>query len=102
MTKVRLARTDDVLEGTLRRVEANGTAVCLAHVRGGGFYAVEDRCTHENVELSGGDLLGTEIECPLHGSLFDVKTGDVCGLPANEPLRTYEVTVVGDDLVVDL
>ena len=102
MTSVRIGRTREFAPGTLKRIEVDGTALCIAHVVGGGFYAVEDRCTHENVELSDGTLLGTDVECPLHGSLFDVTTGEVCGLPAEVPVRTYDLTVTDGDLVVDL
>jgi nitrite reductase/ring-hydroxylating ferredoxin subunit len=99
---VRIGRTTDIGAGKLRRYEVGEAALCVAHIAGDGFYAVEDRCSHENVELSDGDLVGHEIECPLHGSLFDVRTGEVCGLPAERPVRVCQVTVVGDDLMVEL
>jgi nitrite reductase/ring-hydroxylating ferredoxin subunit len=102
MTRVVIARTDDIKPGGLLRVEVGDLALCIAHVDGDGFYAVEDRCSHEQVELSAGELLGTEVECPLHGSLFDVKTGEVCGLPADRPVQTYELEVDGHDLVAEL
>src|ERR1700738_2290963 len=86
----------------LKRIEVDGYALCLAHVSGGGYHAIEDRCTHEDVELSDGELLGDEVECPMHGSLFSVVTGEVCGLPAEIPAKVYQVDVVGDELFVDL
>ncbi|MDQ1397220.1 MAG: 3-phenylpropionate/trans-cinnamate dioxygenase ferredoxin component [Acidimicrobiaceae bacterium] len=102
MARCRIACTGDVPAGGLARVEVDGQALCLAHVVGGGFHAIEDRCTHEDVELSEGELLGEEVECPMHGSLFNVITGDVCGLPAEIPVKVYDVDVVGDELFVDL
>ena len=99
---MRIGCAADLTKGTLRRFEADGVAICVARTDDGVFHAVEDRCTHEDVELSDGDLVGDEIECPLHGSLFDVATGAVRGLPATEPLRVYPLSVDGDDLVVEL
>jgi 3-phenylpropionate/trans-cinnamate dioxygenase ferredoxin subunit len=98
----RIASTGEIPAGCLKRIEVDGYALCLAHVAGGGFHAIEDRCTHEDVELSDGDLLGDEVECPMHGSLFNVVTGEVCGLPAEIPVKVYDVAVVDDELFVDL
>jgi nitrite reductase/ring-hydroxylating ferredoxin subunit len=89
----RIAALDDLAPGQVMRVEVEGRALCLAHVRGLGFFAVDDRCTHEDTELSDGELDGVEIECPLHGSRFDVTTGEVRGLPATVPTNVYPVVV---------
>lgn len=97
-----MAGVGDVPPGELRRVEVGDVALCLAHVKDGGFCAVADLCTHEEIELSDGYLDGDEVECPMHGSRFHVETGAVRGLPANEPVRAYAVEVEGDDLFVDL
>jgi 3-phenylpropionate/trans-cinnamate dioxygenase ferredoxin subunit len=100
LARVRVAGSSDVAPGDISRVEVDGLAVCLAHVVGEGIFAVADRCTHEDIELSGGDLEGAEIECPAHGSRFDVRTGAVRGLPASVPADTYRVEVEGDDVFV--
>jgi len=102
MAKHRVAGVDEIKPGELKRVEIGDIALCLAHVEGGGFCAVVDVCTHEEVELSDGYLDGDEIECPMHGSRFNVCTGAVRGLPANKPVETYPVEVAGADLFVDL
>lgn len=102
MTRIRIGARGDVAPGTLRRYELDGVALCVAHTKDGRFLAVDDRCTHEDVELSGGDLIGDEVECPLHGSLFDMTTGEVCGLPADKPTIAYAVDIVGEDLLVDI
>jgi 3-phenylpropionate/trans-cinnamate dioxygenase ferredoxin subunit len=86
----------DIPNGSLQRVELGGLELCLARTDDGELYAVDDLCTHEQASLSDGDLLGREIQCPLHNSRFDLATGAVRGLPAFEPTRTYQVTV-GDD-----
>lgn len=100
MARYRVAAVGDLGPGEVTRVRIGSTALCLAHVAGRGFFAIDDRCTHEDTELSDGDLDGVEVECPLHGSRFDVTTGAVCGLPADVPTTTYVVEVAGEDVFV--
>ena len=75
--------------GTLRRVEVGETAVCLART-GEGWLAFDDTCTHEECSLAEGELDGSVVICPCHGSEFDVRTGDVVTPPALDPLPIYE------------
>jgi len=58
------------------------------------LYAVDDRCTHQETPLSDGWVEGHIVECPLHESCFDLRTGAVTGPPAKLPVRTHEVRVV--------
>ena len=66
----------------------------------GEFYAIHDVCSHANVALSEGEVVDCEIECWLHGSMFDLKTGKPSSLPATEPVPVYPVKIEGDDLYV--
>ena len=103
MAKHRVAGVDDLKPGELKRVEIGGVALCLARLEDGGAYcALADVCSHEEVELSDGWLDGDEVECPMHGSRFNVRTGAPRGLPANKPVQAYEVEVSGADVLVDL
>jgi len=68
----------------------------------GEFYAVQDTCSHDKWLLSDGDLEGDVVECTLHWAKFSVRTGEVKALPACLPLRTFDVTIDGDDVLVDL
>jgi 3-phenylpropionate/trans-cinnamate dioxygenase ferredoxin subunit len=87
-------KADDVPIETASVVEVNGKEVALIHT-GGEFYALANECTHANYPIGEGDLVGENIiECPGHGSTFNVLTGDVLSGPADEPLETYEVQVV--------
>ena len=86
----------------MRRVVVGELAVCVAHTEDGGWYAIDDTCTHEDCSLSEGDLSDHLVECPCHGSRFDVRTGDVLNLPAVLPLQTHRVTVVGDRVRVEV
>lgn len=66
------------------------------------LYAIEDECSHGNVPLSEGEVDGGTIECYLHGSRFDLATGEVLNLPATEPVRVFPVRIDGDAIQVDL
>lgn len=85
---------DDVLP---RAVDGIPIAVCRV---GGDYFAFADRCSHENVALSDGFLEGTEIECPLHGSRFDVRNGRCLTPPATGDLSTYPTKVQDGTLYV--
>ena len=102
MAKVRVASVDEVPVETLKAVMADQTEICLAHADDGNFYAINDVCTHENFLLSGGELFDLQVECPQHGSRFNLKTGAVTGLPAVVPTKVYPVTVEGTDIYVEV
>ncbi len=60
---------------------------------GDDVYAIGDVCSHGQASLAEGDVFGTEVECPRHGSEFDLKTGEPGSLPATQPVATYEVAI---------
>jgi 3-phenylpropionate/trans-cinnamate dioxygenase ferredoxin subunit len=99
MPKYPVGNADQISNGTLVHAQAAGRDLCIARTDDGEFFAIDDACTHEEASLSDGDLLGREIQCPLHNSRFDLATGAVRGLPATEPTRSYS-TAVGDDGVL--
>jgi 3-phenylpropionate/trans-cinnamate dioxygenase ferredoxin component len=82
----------DVPEGTAVRIETDREPVCVVHTEGEVF-AIRDVCSHAEVPLSEGELEGTTVECWLHGSRFDLRTGKPTGLPATEPVPVYATTV---------
>jgi 3-phenylpropionate/trans-cinnamate dioxygenase ferredoxin subunit len=102
VSKCQLTGIEDLKPGSLRRIEVDGVPLCVARLDTGEVYAISDICSHEEIELSDGDLQGYEVECPAHGSRFDVRTGDVSGLPAEEPVKAYVVTVDGEDVYVEM
>jgi len=87
---------------SLKRVDAGPTPVCLAHAEDGNFYALNDTCTHEEFSLSEGELWEMDVECPQHGSRFNLVTGKVTGLPAVIPATIYPVTLEGGDVYVEV
>ena len=96
-----VAKAGDIPEGEIRAYEVGGEEVAIANVDGT-FYAFNDVCTHAMCSLAEGDLDDTTVTCACHGSRFDVTTGDVLGGPATEPVSSYDVTVEGDDIQVEL
>ncbi len=102
MARHRVAAVADLPEDSLRLVEVEGTPICLAHTDDGGWYAINDICSHEDFSLSQGELWGLSVECPHHGSRFDLRTGRPNALPAVEPVAVYPVTVEDGDVYLDL
>jgi 3-phenylpropionate/trans-cinnamate dioxygenase ferredoxin component len=98
---VKAGRVGDLAPGRMMRVEVAGRRILLANVDGR-FYATADTCTHEDASLSGGSLRGEFVKCPLHGSRFSVRTGQVMEEPAQEDLKTYPVRVEGEYILVAL
>jgi 3-phenylpropionate/trans-cinnamate dioxygenase ferredoxin component len=103
MPKCVVAQLTDLDDDTpLKRVEVNGVPVCLARLASGEVFAINDLCSHEEIELSDGELDGEDVECPAHGSRFNVRTGEVSGLPAEDPVDTYPVTIEDGQIVVEV
>ncbi|MDP3713933.1 MAG: non-heme iron oxygenase ferredoxin subunit [Mycobacteriales bacterium] len=101
MTAHRVASLADLADDSATRVEVAGTPICLAR-SGGEVFAIGDVCSHADVSLSEGDVEKGAVECWLHGSRFDLRTGKPTGLPANRPVPTYPVTIEGDDVLIEI
>jgi 3-phenylpropionate/trans-cinnamate dioxygenase ferredoxin subunit len=83
------------------RSEVDGNAVCIVHAADGAYFALDDMCSHGKSSLSErGELFGRQVECGMHGTLFDVASGEPLTPPATIPLRTYRIVADGDDLVL--
>ena len=87
---------------SLTLVEVEDTPVCVARTEDGELYAINDICSHEEYSLSAGEIWDHSVECPIHGSRFDLRTGQPNALPAVEPVATYEVEIEGDDVYVSV
>jgi len=101
LTLVRACAAVDVAPESAIAVEVDGVEVAIVR-SGDRFYAIADECSHAAIPLSEGDVGDGEIECYLHGSRFDLTTGEPLGLPATEPVAVYRCRVAGDEILVDL
>ncbi|MFC0625306.1 non-heme iron oxygenase ferredoxin subunit [Kribbella deserti] len=91
----------DLTDESVVAVEVGGVEVAVVKSEGQVF-AVRDECSHAQIQLSEGDVGNCEIECWLHGSRFDLRTGEPLSLPAYDPVPVYPVRVDGDDVLVDV
>jgi 3-phenylpropionate/trans-cinnamate dioxygenase ferredoxin subunit len=98
---VTVAKRSEIACGQVRVFNVGGERIAVANVDDA-FFAIEDRCSHDDGPLGEGALRGSEIECPRHGARFDVKSGRPLCLPAVVPVRTYSVLVEGDDVKLSL
>jgi 3-phenylpropionate/trans-cinnamate dioxygenase ferredoxin subunit len=96
----RLCAAAEIPKGSVVSHELDGNPVAIVHCDDGTFHAVADECTHEEVPLSEGSVDGCTLECWLHGSRFDLRTGAPTGLPATEPVAVYPVEVRDGDVYV--
>ena len=101
MSFTRACSVADVPSGEALAVSVEGVDIAVAR-DGDDWFAIYDECSHESIPLSEGDLEGTELECWLHGSRFDLRTGKPTSLPATDPVTIYPVKVAGDDVLVDV
>jgi 3-phenylpropionate/trans-cinnamate dioxygenase ferredoxin component len=104
MGLVTVCRIDDVPEGEVRRFEVAGHEIALVNLGEDGFRAVGDICSHAHYFLHEGEVdpdFGT-IECPKHGSTFDLDTGKPRSLPATQPVPVYNVKVENDEVKVEI
>lgn len=98
----RCAALDDVWEGAPLGVQVEGRPIGLYRF-GDEVHAVDDECPHQKgVMLSGGFLDGDTIECPMHQSCFNVKTGEVTGPPARDNLMVHPVRIEDGAVFVEL
>ena len=98
---VRVGRRKDFATDGAYGIKVDGKDICLVRL-GDKFYALDNRCTHAESLLSPGEVEDGEIACPLHGARFDLKTGEAVTPPATLPVRTHEVSLTGDDVMVRL
>ena len=98
---VKVAQLSNLPVGKLMYVDIEGEEICLINSEGK-IYAIQEHCTHEEGPLHEGTLRGNEIICPWHESRFDFRTGkrDPETDWAKADLRTYEVKVEGNDILV--
>jgi 3-phenylpropionate/trans-cinnamate dioxygenase ferredoxin component len=98
-----IAQLSDLAPSSVTRMQLNDVAVAVVRIEND-VYVIDDLCSHADVPLSEGTLWEDEceIECWKHGTTFSLRTGEPQSLPATQPVRVYEVSVVGNDVQVEV
>jgi len=102
---VRAIAKSELQPGQAKCVQLDGRKIAVFNVNGK-FFATDDLCTHDEASLSEGSMYAEGcrciVECPWHGSRFDLGTGDALNLPAVKPVKTYPVREAGEAIEVEL
>lgn len=101
MTWCETFRLDEMKEGTPIRYENGDVRLALFRI-GDDVYALGDVCSHAEASLSEGEVFDYEVECPLHGASFDVRTGSALTLPATRPVASHAVRIEDGTVLVEV
>ena len=96
---MRVAATSEIQADKMKMVQYKGQVICLANIMGK-YYAIRNTCTHMGGPLAQGKLEGHVVECPWHGSRFDLTTGEVKKGPAQTPEPVFEVKIEGTSILI--
>ncbi len=100
-TYTKAADLQAITPGNMLKVRLDNRAILLANIDGK-IYAIDDQCSHEDASLYNGALKGDCVECPLHSSQFNFKTGEPMQLPATETVKTYAVKIENNKILIAL
>jgi 3-phenylpropionate/trans-cinnamate dioxygenase ferredoxin subunit len=95
-------RLDDLPDVGAVLVSIDNQRLAIVRDEDGGLHAVDDTCSHANVSLSEGEVDGCTIECWLHGSRFDLRTGKPTSLPAIRPIAVFPIQIEDGTVLVDV
>ncbi len=98
---VKVAKKSRLPENRGTYVEVGGNRIALFNLSGD-IYAIGDTCTHQGGSLSQGRVRGNEVECPWHGSFFDIETGEAVSPPARDKVISYKVRLTDDVVEVEI
>jgi len=98
-----VCKSEELAEGEMRLVEVDGIKIGVFNA-GGELYAIEDRCSHDDGPLAEGefDSATCTVECPRHGSIFDLRSGRPKSLPAYAPVETYDVRIEDGEITLEV
>jgi 3-phenylpropionate/trans-cinnamate dioxygenase ferredoxin component len=96
---VKVAESNEIAPSSMKAVDVAGEKVCIINIEGN-YYAIGNVCTHMGGPLDEGTLEGFDVECPWHGSKFDVRTGQPTRPPAKQAVSSFEVKVQNDEILV--
>jgi 3-phenylpropionate/trans-cinnamate dioxygenase ferredoxin subunit len=100
-TRVSIGRIEEFAQDAGRRFEIDDHRVAVFRI-GDDLYAIGDRCSHAEASLAEGEVFDLTVECPRHGSEFDLVTGEPGALPATKPVPVYAIEVIDGEVFLDL
>ena len=102
-TKIPVCPVSQLPPGEMILVEHEGEPIAVVNCEGP-YFAIEDRCSHDDGPLVEGELNQADctVECPRHGSIFDLRTGKPKTLPAFEPVRTFTVGITDETITLEV
>ena len=98
---VKVAQVTELGQGEGKTVDIEGVSLALFNLDGT-YFAIANACTHVGGSLGEGALIGKKVTCPLHGAQFDVTSGKVLGGPARSDVKSFPVSLEGDDVMVEV
>ena len=99
--KIKVAAADELKPNQMKLIHAGKKRVVIGK-SGEGYVAFDDRCTHKGGSLAGGAMICGTVQCPWHGSQFDVATGEVKAGPATENIQIYPLTEKDGDIYLEI
>lgn len=99
---VRISTTDELKVNQMKLIHLNGKRIVLAKGSDNNYAAFDDRCSHRGASLAAGSLICNTVQCPWHGSQFDIRSGSVIAGPAGEAIRVYKIRVEGNPVYLEL
>jgi 3-phenylpropionate/trans-cinnamate dioxygenase ferredoxin component len=99
---MRVCPLADIPRGEALRVDTVAPPIAVFHTEDGELFAIDDTCTHQNASPADGWVEGCEVECPLHASKFNLRTGEVDAPPAKRPVRAHAVSIIDGDIHVSI
>ena len=96
---VTVSKVGELAPGEFRRIDVDGANIAVFNLSGG-YYAIEDVCTHDGGQLTGGVVEGDQVVCPRHGARFCIRTGAALTAPAYEPTATFPVRIENGEIQV--
>jgi 3-phenylpropionate/trans-cinnamate dioxygenase ferredoxin component len=99
-----VCKSSELADGEMRLIDVDGRKIGVFRCADGDLLAIEDRCSHDDGPLAEGefDPASCTVECPRHGSLFDLRSGRPKTLPAYRPVETFEVTLDNDEVKLSI
>ena len=92
MNLIKICDLSEIPNGSIKKFEINDEEITICNINNQ-IFAINDNCSHDEASLQEGFIDGYEIECPVHGAKFDIRTGEVTCLPAVSPIKTYNIKI---------